>query len=65
MNHTSNIKVISIITELADNIMLAQVAVFIFGAIETSSTTLSYCLHELAYHPEEQVFNLSKEIKFL
>ncbi|XP_045760427.1 cytochrome P450 6k1-like [Maniola jurtina] len=41
-------------SELADNIMLAQAAVFILGSIETSSTTLSYCLHELAYHPEEQ-----------
>nr|DAB41785.1 TPA_inf: cytochrome P450 CYP332A12 [Heliconius hecale] len=47
--------------KLADNIMLAQVAVFIFGAIETSSTTLSYCLHELAHHPEEQE-ELHKEI---
>ncbi|CAF4781552.1 unnamed protein product [Pieris macdunnoughi] len=40
--------------DLADNLMLAQAAVFILGSVETSSTTLSYCLHELAYHPEEQ-----------
>ncbi|VVD04808.1 unnamed protein product [Leptidea sinapis] len=41
-------------TELADNLMIAQAAVFILGSVETSSTTLSYCLHELAYHPEAQ-----------
>lgn len=41
--------------DLADNLMLAQAAVFILGSIETSSTALSYCLHELAHHPEEQV----------
>lgn len=41
--------------ELADNLMLAQAAVFILGSIETSSTVLSYCMHELAHHPEEQV----------
>lgn len=40
--------------KLADEIMMAQAAVFILGSIETSSSTLSYCLHELAYHPEEQ-----------
>nr|DAB41815.1 TPA_inf: cytochrome P450 CYP332A45 [Phoebis sennae] len=48
-------------SELADNLMLAQVAVFILGSVETSSSTLSYCLHELAYHPEEQE-KLFKEI---
>ncbi|XP_026725872.1 cytochrome P450 6k1-like [Trichoplusia ni] len=41
-------------TELADNLMLAQAAVFILGSIETSSTTLSYCIHELSHHPEQQ-----------
>ncbi|CAK1599619.1 unnamed protein product [Parnassius mnemosyne] len=41
-------------SELADNLMLAQAAVFILGSIETSSTTLSYFLHELAHHPKEQ-----------
>ncbi|CAH2233755.1 jg3617 [Pararge aegeria aegeria] len=49
-------------SQLADDIMLAQVAVFILGSIETSSSTLSYCLHELAYHPEEQEM-LYDEIK--
>ncbi|XP_075986809.1 cytochrome P450 6k1-like [Anticarsia gemmatalis] len=47
--------------ELADNLMLAQAAVFILGSIETSSTTLSYCLHELAYHPQVQE-KLYKEV---
>nr|DAB41787.1 TPA_inf: cytochrome P450 CYP332A1 [Heliothis virescens] len=41
-------------SHLADNLMMAQAAVFILGAIETSSTTLTYMLHELAYHPDEQ-----------
>ncbi|XP_068628698.1 cytochrome P450 6k1-like [Battus philenor] len=41
-------------SDLADNLMLAQAAVFILGSIETSSSILSYCLHELAHHPEEQ-----------
>nr|DAB41778.1 TPA_inf: cytochrome P450 CYP332A4 [Danaus plexippus] len=40
--------------DYADNILLAQVAVFILGSIETSSSVLSYSLHELAYHPDEQ-----------
>ncbi|KOB74091.1 Uncharacterized protein OBRU01_04023 [Operophtera brumata] len=33
--------------QLADDLMLAQAAIFILGSIETSSTTLSYCMHEL------------------
>nr|DAB41794.1 TPA_inf: cytochrome P450 CYP332A39 [Operophtera brumata] len=41
-------------TQLADDLMLAQAAIFILGSIETSSTTLSYCMHELAHHPELQ-----------
>ncbi|GBP51614.1 Cytochrome P450 6k1 [Eumeta japonica] len=40
--------------KMSDDLMLAQVAVFILGSIETSSTTLSYLLHELSHHPEEQ-----------
>ncbi|CAB3237063.1 unnamed protein product [Arctia plantaginis] len=41
-------------TELADNLMLAQAALFILGSVETSSTTMSFCLHELAYKPDKQ-----------
>nr|DAB41775.1 TPA_inf: cytochrome P450 CYP332A38 [Lerema accius] len=50
-------------SELADNLMLAQAAVFILGSIETSSTTLSYTLHELAYNPvaQEKLYNEVKE----
>nr|ACZ97408.3 cytochrome P450 CYP332A3 [Zygaena filipendulae] len=40
--------------KFADDLMLAQVAVFVFGSVETSSTIASCLLHELAYHPEEQ-----------
>lgn len=43
------------VSELADNLMIAQAALFILGAVETSSTTLSFCLHELAYKPDKQV----------
>nr|AXB26395.1 CYP332A24 [Yponomeuta padella] len=39
---------------LHDNLMLAQACVFVIGSVDTSSTTLSLCLHELAYHPEIQ-----------
>ncbi|XP_049887196.1 cytochrome P450 6k1-like [Pectinophora gossypiella] len=48
-------------SQLADDLMLAQAAVFILGSVETSSGTLSSCLHELAHHPEEQE-KLYKEV---
>ncbi|KAJ0181076.1 hypothetical protein K1T71_003161 [Dendrolimus kikuchii] len=41
-------------SDLANDLMLAQVAVFILGSIETSSSTLTYCLHEIAHHPDKQ-----------
>ncbi|XP_050681144.1 cytochrome P450 6k1-like [Leptidea sinapis] len=40
--------------EFADDLMIAQAAVFILGAVDTSSTVLSYCLHELSHHPDVQ-----------
>ncbi|XP_026725871.1 cytochrome P450 6k1-like [Trichoplusia ni] len=41
-------------SQLADDLMLAQAALFIFAAIGTSSTTICYCLHELAHNLEKQ-----------
>nr|AAP83688.1 cytochrome P450 [Depressaria pastinacella] len=40
--------------ELDDMIMAAQVFIFFAAGFETSSSTTSYTLHQLAFHPEEQ-----------
>ncbi|XP_026725870.1 cytochrome P450 6k1-like [Trichoplusia ni] len=40
--------------QFADDLMLAQAALFIFAAIETSSITLLHCLHELSHNPDKQ-----------
>ncbi|XP_045497732.1 cytochrome P450 6j1-like isoform X1 [Colias croceus] len=44
-----------------ENLMVAQAAAFIMASIETSTSTLTYCFSELAYHQEEQE-TLYKEI---
>lgn len=40
--------------ELDDNIMAAQVFIFFAAGFETSSSTTSFLLHQLAFHPDEQ-----------
>ncbi|XP_046969988.1 cytochrome P450 6k1-like [Vanessa cardui] len=50
----------------AEDVILAQAAVFILGSIETSSTTIAFFLHEIAHHPEvqEKLFNeISEAVK--
>ncbi|XP_045533801.1 cytochrome P450 6B2 isoform X1 [Papilio machaon] len=41
--------------ELSEALMVAQVFVFFAAGFETSASSTSYTLHELAYHPEEQL----------
>ncbi|XP_013141721.1 PREDICTED: cytochrome P450 6B6-like isoform X2 [Papilio polytes] len=41
--------------ELSEALMVAQVFVFFAAGFETSASSTSYTLHELAYHPEELV----------
>ncbi|XP_013161758.1 PREDICTED: cytochrome P450 6B6-like [Papilio xuthus] len=40
--------------ELTEELMMAQIVVFFAAGFETSSSSTSYTLHELAYNPEEQ-----------
>ncbi|XP_063384415.1 cytochrome P450 6B2-like [Cydia fagiglandana] len=40
--------------EMDDEMMVAQVFLFFAAGFETSSSTTSYTLHELAHHPEHQ-----------
>ncbi|XP_026484406.2 cytochrome P450 6k1-like [Vanessa tameamea] len=50
----------------ADDVILAQAAVFILGSIETSSTTIAFVLHEIAHRPDvqEKLFNeISEAVK--
>ncbi|XP_013141593.1 PREDICTED: cytochrome P450 6B6-like [Papilio polytes] len=41
--------------ELTDVLMVAQVFVFFAAGFETSSSSTSFTLHQLAYHPKEQI----------
>lgn len=49
-------------TEFEGDILLGQAAIFFTGGFETSSTTMSYAIYELARHPKIQE-KLRLEIK--
>ncbi|CAB3245292.1 unnamed protein product [Arctia plantaginis] len=64
LNHLMKLKEnlkLPVDTDTTDNLIVAQAALFILGAIDTSAATLCYLLHELAHHPEEQE-KLFKEV---
>jgi cytochrome P450 family 6 len=42
------------LTEMTDNLLASQAFIFFAAGFETSSSALSFCLHELALNPEVQ-----------
>lgn len=62
-HHTSlRLMFLSIFTEFTDKISVAQAALFFAAGFETSSTTISFILHELSLQPVLQE-KLRAEIK--
>jgi cytochrome P450 len=52
-----------ILTEFTDNLLASQAFIFFVAGFETSSSALSFCLHELSVNPEIQE-QLRNEIDF-
>lgn len=43
------------ITDMPEEKLIAHAAVFVQGGFDTTASILSWCVYELAFHPEIQV----------